>query len=82
MENVQNLLCGMQVEFICAFKNTRTNAPSGSMTRNHSSAHAHKPKVYYVCALRTVYNLQIFNNYSPKWRWLAVDKVNRCFSIY
>ena len=38
--DIQNLLCEMQVDFICASKNTRTNAPSGRITRNHSSAHA------------------------------------------
>ena len=40
MENIQKLLCEMQVDFICASKNTRTNAPSGRITRNHSSARA------------------------------------------
>ena len=29
MENIQKLLCEMQVDFICTSKNTRTNAPSG-----------------------------------------------------
>ena len=29
MENIQKLLCEMQVDFICASKNTRTNAPGG-----------------------------------------------------
>ena len=39
MENIQiKLLCEIQVDFICASKNTRTNAPSGHITRNHSSA--------------------------------------------
>ena len=38
MGNIQKLLCEMQVDFICASKNTRTNAPSGRITRNHSSA--------------------------------------------
>ena len=28
----------MQVDFICASKNTRTNTPSSRITRNHSSA--------------------------------------------
>ena len=28
MGNIQKLLCEMQVDFICASKNTRTNAPS------------------------------------------------------
>ena len=32
MENIQKLLCEMQVDFICASKNTRTNAPSGRIT--------------------------------------------------
>ena len=36
MENIQTLLCEMQVDF--ASKNTRTNAPSSFITRNHSSA--------------------------------------------
>ena len=40
MENIQNLMCGMQVDFIFASRNTRTNAPSGRITRNHSSARA------------------------------------------
>ena len=38
MENIQKLLREMQVDFICASKNTRKNAPSGHITRNHSSA--------------------------------------------
>ena len=33
-------LCEMQVDSICACKNTRTNAPSGRINRNHSSARA------------------------------------------
>ena len=37
---MQKLLCEMQVDFICASKNTSTNAPSDRITRNHSSAHA------------------------------------------
>ena len=40
MENIQKLLCVMQADFICACKNTRTNTPSGRITRNHSSARA------------------------------------------
>ena len=32
MENIQKLLCEMQVDFICVSKNTRTNAPSGRIT--------------------------------------------------
>lgn len=40
--------------FYCASKNTRTNAPSGRIFRNHSSARALKPKVYYACAMREV----------------------------
>ena len=40
MENIQNLSCEMQVDFICACKNTRKNAPSGRISRNHSSARA------------------------------------------
>ena len=42
MENIQKqeLLCEMQEDFICASKNTRTNAPSRRITRNHSSARA------------------------------------------
>ena len=31
-------MCEMQEDFICASKNTRKNAPSGRITRNHSSA--------------------------------------------
>ena len=38
MGNIHKLLCEMQVDFICASKNTRTNAPSGRITQNHSSA--------------------------------------------
>ena len=34
MENIQKLLCEMQVDFICASKNKKTNAPSGRTTRN------------------------------------------------
>ena len=34
MENIQKLLCEMQVDFICASKNTRTNTSSGC--RHHS----------------------------------------------
>ena len=37
MENIQKLLCVMEADFICAFKNTRTNAPSGRITRNSSA---------------------------------------------
>ena len=40
MENTQKLLCAMQADFICAGKNTRTNAPSGRITRSHSSIRA------------------------------------------
>ena len=40
MENIQKLLCVMQADFICACKNTRTNAPSGHIPLNHSSARA------------------------------------------
>ena len=40
MENIQKLVCEMPVHFICACKNTRTNAPSGRITQNHSSARA------------------------------------------
>ena len=40
----------MQVHFICACKNTRTNAPSGRITRNSSARGAH-------CAR---YNLDIY----------------------
>ena len=40
MENIQKLVCEMQVDFICASKNTRTNKPSDRITQNHSSAHA------------------------------------------
>ena len=40
MVNIQKILCGMQVDFICASKNTRTNASSGRITQNHSSARA------------------------------------------
>ena len=45
MENIQKLLCEMQVDFICACTNTRTKAPSGRITQNHSSAHAVWPRV-------------------------------------
>ena len=60
MENIKNLFCEMQVDFLWASKNTRTNAPSGGITRNHSltSARALWPKVYYACTLHAVYNLQ------------------------
>ena len=54
----------MQVDFICACKNTRANAPSGPITRNHSSARALYPKVRSAHCAR--YNLQIFNNYYIK----------------
>ena len=40
VENIQKLLGEMQVDFICDSKNTRTNAPSGCITQNHSSARA------------------------------------------
>ena len=40
MENIQKLLCEMKVDFICACKNTKTNVPSGQITRNHLSARA------------------------------------------
>ena len=53
-KTIQKLLCEMQVDFIFASKNTRTNVPSGRIIRNHSSALALKPKVYYACALRAV----------------------------
>ena len=32
MESIQKPLCEMQVDFICACKNTRTNAPSDRIT--------------------------------------------------
>ena len=53
MENIQKLLCEIRVDFICASKNTRTNAPiaSSCITRNHSIARALEPKVYYTWAL-------------------------------
>ena len=35
MENIQKLLCEVQVDFICPSKNTRTNTPSGRITPNH-----------------------------------------------
>ena len=38
MENIQKLLCEMRADFICASKNTRTNAPSGRITRNQALA--------------------------------------------
>ena len=41
VENIQKLLCEIHVDFICASKNTRANAPSGCIARNHSSACAH-----------------------------------------
>ena len=37
MENIPKLLCKMQAD-IRACKNIRTNAPSGRITRNYSSA--------------------------------------------
>ena len=40
MENIQNLLCETQVDFIRASKNIRTSVPSGRITRNYSSARA------------------------------------------
>ena len=40
IENIQNLLCEMQLDFIFAAKNTRANTPSGRITSNHSSARA------------------------------------------
>ena len=40
IKNKQKLLCEMQVDFVCVSKNTRTNAPRGRITRNHSSARA------------------------------------------
>ena len=40
MENIQKLLHKMQVDFICASKNTRIHVLSGHITRNHSSARA------------------------------------------
>ena len=40
MENIQKLLCVMQADFICACKNTRTNAQSGRINQNLSSARA------------------------------------------
>ena len=42
----QKLFCEMQVDNICASKNTRPNAPSSLINRNHSGAHALHPKVY------------------------------------
>ena len=35
MENIQTVLCEMKVDFICASKNTRINAPGGHITQNH-----------------------------------------------
>ena len=32
MENIQKLVCEMKVDFSCASKNTRTNAPSTCIT--------------------------------------------------
>ena len=40
MENIQKLLCEMQVDFICPSKNAKTNAPSGHITGKNSSARA------------------------------------------
>ena len=40
MENVQKLLCEMQVDFICPSKNISANAQSGRITQHHSSARA------------------------------------------
>ena len=60
MENIQKLFCEMQVDFICACTNTRTKAPSGRITRNHSSAHAVWPKVGSVCSAHYAwYNLHV-----------------------
>ena len=33
-------MCDMQLDFICAYKNTRKNAPRGRITRNHAGASA------------------------------------------
>ena len=38
MEDIQKLLCEMQVDFICASKYTRANVPRGRIIQNHSSA--------------------------------------------
>ena len=38
MENIKKLLPEMQADFSCASKNTRTNAPSGRITRNQALA--------------------------------------------
>ena len=39
MENIQKLSCEMQVDFICASRNTRTKyAPRDCITESHSSA--------------------------------------------
>ena len=40
MEYIQKLLCEIQVDFICASQNIRTNAPSGHITQNHLGARA------------------------------------------
>ena len=40
MENIPKKLCEMQVDYIFASKNTRINAQSGRIARNHSSARA------------------------------------------
>ena len=40
MENKEKLLCEMQEHHFCASKNTRTDAPRGRITRNHSSGRA------------------------------------------
>lgn len=56
MENIKNLFCEMQVDFLWASRNTRTNAPNGGITRNHSLTSARDlwPKVYYACTLHAV----------------------------
>ena len=56
MENIQKLLCEMQGDFLCASKNTRTNAPSGCVTQNHSSARALQPKVRSAHGIICTYN--------------------------
>ena len=56
MEYMQNLLYVMQADFICACKNTRTNAPSGRITRNYSSTRSLYPKVRTAHRLICRYN--------------------------
>ena len=60
MENIQKLLCEMQ-DFICASKNTRTNAPIKAAASLENITHAHW----------AWYNLQILNNY-----WMRLSMIS------